>query len=115
MRSPATSPVGSNSASASRGRSPGAPQVLLLDEPTSALDPERVQEVLEVIRSLALDEGLTMLIATHQLGFAREVADRAVFMADGRVLEQGATAEVLDHPKHPTAARFLRAVHTVEV
>jgi polar amino acid transport system permease protein len=93
----------------------GRPQVLLLDEPTSALDPERVQEVLEVIRSLALDEGLTMLIATHQLGFAREVADRAVFMADGRVLEQGATAEVLDHPKHPTAARFLRAVHTVEV
>jgi polar amino acid transport system permease protein len=93
----------------------GRPQVLLLDEPTSALDPERVQEVLEVIRSLALDEGLTMLIATHQLGFAREVADRAVFMADGRVLEQGATAEVLDYPKHPTAARFLRAVHTVEV
>ncbi|GAA3080701.1 amino acid ABC transporter permease/ATP-binding protein [Pseudonocardia yunnanensis] len=93
----------------------GRPQVLLLDEPTSALDPERVQEVLEVIRSLALDEGLTMLIATHQLGFAREVADRAVFMADGRVLEQGATAEVLDHPQHPTAARFLRAVHTVEV
>jgi polar amino acid transport system permease protein len=93
----------------------GRPQVLLLDEPTSALDPERVQEVLEVIRSLALDEGLTMLIATHQLGFAREVADRAVFMADGQVLEQGATAEVLDRPKHPTAARFLRAVHTVEV
>ncbi|MFD1649663.1 amino acid ABC transporter ATP-binding protein [Pseudonocardia alaniniphila] len=93
----------------------GRPQVLLLDEPTSALDPERVQEVLEVIRSLALDEGLTMLIATHQLGFAREVADRAVFMAGGRVLEQGATTEVLDHPKHPTAARFLRAVHTVEV
>ncbi|GAA1314054.1 amino acid ABC transporter permease/ATP-binding protein [Pseudonocardia xinjiangensis] len=93
----------------------GRPQVLLLDEPTSALDPELVQEVLEVVRSLALDEGLTMLIATHQLGFAREVADRVVFMAEGRVLEQGSPQQVLDNPQHPTAVRFLRAVHTVEV
>ncbi|GAA1276342.1 amino acid ABC transporter permease/ATP-binding protein [Pseudonocardia aurantiaca] len=93
----------------------GRPQVLLLDEPTSALDPELVQEVLEVVRSLAVDDGLTMLIATHQLGFAREVADRVVFMADGTVLEQGPPEQVLDNPKHPTAVRFLRAVHTVEV
>jgi polar amino acid transport system permease protein len=93
----------------------GRPQVLLLDEPTSALDPELVQEVLEVVRSLAVDDGLTMLIATHQLGFAREVADRVVFMADGTVLEQGPPQQVLDTPKHPTAVRFLRAVHTVEV
>jgi polar amino acid transport system permease protein len=93
----------------------GRPQVLLLDEPTSALDPELVQEVLEVVRSLAVDDGLTMLIATHQLGFARDVADRVVFMADGTVLEQGPPQQVLDNPKHPTAVRFLRAVHTVEV
>ena len=93
----------------------GRPQVLLLDEPTSALDPELVQEGLEVVRSLAVDDGLTMLIATHQLGFAREVADRVVFMADGTVLEQGPPQQVLDTPKHPTAVRFLRAVHTVEV
>jgi ABC-type polar amino acid transport system ATPase subunit len=56
-----------------------------------------------------------MLIATHQLGFAREVADRVVFMAEGRVLEQGTPQQVLDNPQHPTAVRFLRAVHTVEV
>ena len=93
----------------------GRPRVLLLDEPTSALDPELVREVLEVIRSLAVDEGLTMLIATHQLRFAREVADRVVFMADGVVLEQGPSAQVLDSPQNPVAARFLRAVHTMEV
>jgi polar amino acid transport system permease protein len=93
----------------------GRPRVLLLDEPTSALDPELVQEVLEVIRSLAVDEGLTMLIATHQLRFAREVADRVVFMADGVILEHGPAAQVLDNPRNPVAARFLRAVHTMEV
>ncbi|HWN32166.1 MAG TPA: amino acid ABC transporter permease/ATP-binding protein [Pseudonocardia sp.] len=93
----------------------GRPKVLLLDEPTSALDPELVREVLEVIRSLAVDEGLTMLIATHQLRFAREVADRVVFMADGVVLEQGPAAQVLDSPQNPVAARFLRALHTMEV
>jgi len=93
----------------------GRPKVLLLDEPTSALDPELVREVLEVIRSLAVDEGLTMLIATHQLRFAREVADRVVFMADGVVLEQGPSAQVLDNPRNPVAARFLRALHTMEV
>jgi polar amino acid transport system permease protein len=93
----------------------GRPKVLLLDEPTSALDPELVREVLEVIRSLAVDEGLTMLIATHQLRFAREVADRVVFMADGVVLEQGPSAQVLDSPQNPVAARFLRALHTMEV
>jgi polar amino acid transport system permease protein len=93
----------------------GRPKVLLLDEPTSALDPELVRDVLEVIRSLAVDEGLTMLIATHQLRFAREVADRVVFMADGVVLEQGPAAQVLDSPQHPVAARFLRALHTTEV
>ncbi len=89
--------------------------MLLLDEPTSALDPELVQEVLEVIRRLAVQEGLTMMIATHQLRFAREVADRVVFMAEGVVVEHGATADVLERPRHPAAAKFLRSMSALEV
>jgi polar amino acid transport system permease protein len=84
------------------------PRVLLLDEPTSALDPELVHEVLEVIRGLAREDGLTMLIATHQLRFAQEVADRVVFMSDGSVTEEGPAEEILTRPKHPATARFLR-------
>ncbi|MFF1808182.1 amino acid ABC transporter permease/ATP-binding protein [Streptomyces sp. NPDC058251] len=87
-----------------------SPRVLLLDEPTSALDPELVHEVLEVIRRLAREDGLTMLIATHQLRFAQEVADRVVFMSDGSVTEEGPAEELLTRPRHPATARFLRVM-----
>ncbi|QET01125.1 amino acid ABC transporter permease/ATP-binding protein [Cupriavidus pauculus] len=83
------------------------PRVLLLDEPTSALDPERVNEVLDVIRTLAREDGLTMIISTHQLRFAAEVADRVVFLADGRIIESGPARQVLTQPSHPQTARFL--------
>jgi polar amino acid transport system permease protein len=83
------------------------PRVLLLDEPTSALDPELVGEVLEVIRRLAIEDGLTMIISTHQLRFADEVADRVVFLSGGSVVEEGPAHEVLTHPRHPLTARFL--------
>ncbi|WP_315713576.1 MULTISPECIES: amino acid ABC transporter permease/ATP-binding protein [unclassified Bradyrhizobium] len=83
------------------------PSVLLLDEPTSALDPELVGEVLEVIRRLAIDDGLTMIISTHQIRFADEVADRVAFLNGGVILEQGPAHEVLSNPRHPLTARFL--------
>jgi polar amino acid transport system permease protein len=83
------------------------PSVLLLDEPTSALDPELVNEVLEVIRRLAIDDGLTMIISTHQIRFADEVADRVAFLSGGTILEQGPAHEVLQNPRHPLTARFL--------
>ncbi|WP_315787642.1 MULTISPECIES: amino acid ABC transporter permease/ATP-binding protein [unclassified Bradyrhizobium] len=83
------------------------PSVLLLDEPTSALDPELVNEVLEVIRRLAIDDGLTMIISTHQIRFADEVADRVAFLNGGIILEQGPAHEVLTNPRHPLTARFL--------
>jgi len=83
------------------------PSVLLLDEPTSALDPELVNEVLEVIRRLAIEDGLTMIISTHQIRFADEVADRVAFLNGGVILEQGPAHEVLSKPRHPVTARFL--------
>ncbi|MGJ5181829.1 amino acid ABC transporter permease/ATP-binding protein [Bradyrhizobium oligotrophicum] len=83
------------------------PSVLLLDEPTSALDPELVNEVLEVIRRLAIDDGLTMIISTHQVRFADEVADRVAFLNGGVILEEGPAHEVLSNPRHPLTARFL--------
>ena len=86
------------------------PSVLLLDEPTSALDPELVNEVLDVIRRLAVEEGLTMIISTHQLRFAAEVADRVVFLAGGRVIESGPALDVLQNPRAPALARFLRVM-----
>ncbi|MGW3622939.1 amino acid ABC transporter permease/ATP-binding protein [Streptomyces sp. NPDC000880] len=86
------------------------PRVLLLDEPTSALDPELVHEVLEVIRGLAREDGLTMLIATHQLRFAQEVADRVVFISNGSVVEEGPAEVLLTRPRHPATARFLRVM-----
>lgn len=82
------------------------PQVLLLDEVTSALDPELVNEVLLLIRELAL-EGMTMMIATHEMAFARDVADKVVFIADGRVVESGPPSEVLESPTHPRTQNFL--------
>jgi polar amino acid transport system permease protein len=83
------------------------PSVLLLDEPTSALDPELVNEVLEVIRRLAIDDGLTMIISTHQIRFADEVADRVAFLSGGAILEEGPAHEVLTNPQSPVTARFL--------
>ncbi|MEZ2143717.1 amino acid ABC transporter permease/ATP-binding protein [Bradyrhizobium sp. DN5] len=83
------------------------PSVLLLDEPTSALDPELVNEVLEVIRRLAIDDGLTMIISTHQIRFADEVADRVAFLSGGAIIEDGPAHEVLSNPRNPLTARFL--------
>ncbi|MGW1255428.1 amino acid ABC transporter ATP-binding protein [Streptomyces sp. NPDC002513] len=85
------------------------PGVILFDEPTSALDPELVGEVLAVIKDLARG-GTTLVIVTHEIGFAREVADRVVFMDDGRIVEQGPPAQVLDHPRHERTRDFLSKV-----
>src|SRR4030081_2747471 len=83
------------------------PSVLLLDEPTSALDPELVNEVLEVIRRVTVEDGLTMIISTHQLRFADEVADRVVFLSGGSIIEDGPAHAVLSNPRNPIKARFL--------
>jgi polar amino acid transport system ATP-binding protein len=85
------------------------PHVMLFDEVTSALDPELVKEVLDVMRELAA-EGMTMLVVTHELGFARDVADRVVFLDEGRIVEQGRPAEVLDDPREERTKRFLGLV-----
>lgn len=85
------------------------PQLMLFDEPTSALDPELVGDVLAVIKDLALD-GMTMIVVTHEIGFAREVADRVVFMDDGHIVETGSPAQVLEQPQNPRTQSFLRAV-----
>ena len=85
------------------------PQIMLFDEPTSALDPEMVGEVLSVIKSLAAD-GMTMVIVTHEIGFAREVADRIIFMDGGYIVEQGTPEEVIGNPKEPRTIDFLNKV-----
>ena len=85
------------------------PEVMLFDEPTSALDPEMVGEVLDLMRDLAR-EGMTMAVVTHEMGFAREVADRVVFMADGKILEEGVPEELFDRPKDPRLQDFLSKV-----
>ena len=85
------------------------PRLMLFDEPTSALDPEMVKEVLDVMRSLAA-EGMTMVIVTHELGFAREVGDRLLFVDDGRIIEQGVPKEVFEHPKEERTKNFLSKV-----
>jgi polar amino acid transport system ATP-binding protein len=85
------------------------PKVVLFDEPTSALDPELVGEVLDVLRDLARS-GTTMVVVTHEIGFAREVADRIVFMDDGVIVEEGTPDEVLDHPVHERTRAFLSKV-----
>ena len=84
-----------------------APHVMLFDEVTSALDPELVGEVLVVMRDLARD-GMTMLVVTHEMQFAREVGDRLVFMDEGKIVEQGVPADVLDQPQEERTRRFLR-------
>lgn len=85
------------------------PSVMLFDEPTSALDPEMVSEVLTVMQELA-KSGMTMICVTHEMGFAREVADRVIFMADGYIVEQGTPEEVLKHPKQERTIAFLKKV-----
>ncbi|MGH2995649.1 MAG: amino acid ABC transporter ATP-binding protein [Gaiellaceae bacterium] len=89
------------------------PHVMLFDEVTSALDPELVGEVLVVMRDLARS-GMTMLVVTHEMQFAREVGDRVVFMDDGRIVEQGKPADVLDNPREEVTRRFLRRTLTLE-
>ena len=82
------------------------PDVMLFDEPTSALDPEMVGEVLDVMKTLARD-GMTMVVVTHEMGFAREVGDRVLFMDDGQVLEEGTPQDIFNAPKHPRTQDFL--------
>ena len=85
------------------------PDMMLFDEPTSALDPELIGEVLDVMRALA-DEGMTMLVVTHEMGFAKQVADRVLFIDEGIIQEQGPPRDVLENPKNERTRRFLRAV-----
>ncbi|MBQ3155330.1 MAG: amino acid ABC transporter ATP-binding protein [Clostridia bacterium] len=85
------------------------PQVMLFDEPTSALDPEMVGEVLDVMKQLA-EEGMTMVVVTHEMGFAREVADRVIFMDEGHIIEEGTPEEIFNHPQQPRTQDFLKKV-----
>ena len=85
------------------------PDVMLFDEPTSALDPEMVGEVLELMKQLA-DEGMTMVVVTHEMGFAREVADRVIFMCDGKIAEEGTPEEIFSNPKNPRTKQFLDSI-----
>ena len=85
------------------------PKMMLFDEPTSALDPEMVGEVLEVMKNLA-DQGMTMAVVTHEMGFAKEVGTRVMFMDEGRILEQGTPEDIFDHPKEARTPEFLSKV-----
>ncbi|MGN1118094.1 MAG: amino acid ABC transporter ATP-binding protein, partial [Acutalibacteraceae bacterium] len=85
------------------------PEVMLFDEPTSALDPEMVGEVLDVMKGLA-KEGMTMAVVTHEMGFAREVATRVMFMDDGRIIEEGTPSEIFENPKNERLQDFLSKV-----
>ena len=86
-----------------------SPEVMLFDEPTSALDPEMVGEVLDVMKSLA-KEGMTMVVVTHEMGFAKEVGNRVLFMDEGKIVEQGKPQELFNNPQHPRTQDFLRKV-----
>lgn len=85
------------------------PKVMLFDEPTSALDPEMIKEVLDVMKDLARD-GMTMLVVTHEMGFAREVGDRVIFMDEGRIVEEGPPAELFSNPRNPRTQVFLSKI-----
>ena len=85
------------------------PDVMLFDEPTSALDPEMVGEVLELMKKLA-EEGMTMVVVTHEMGFAREVADRVIFMCDGKIAEEGTPEEIFSNPQNPRTKQFLDSI-----
>ena len=86
-----------------------SPDIMLFDEPTSALDPEMVGEVLAVMKDLA-KKGMTMVVVTHEMGFAREVADRVLFIDEGKILEEGTPDEIFSNPKHPRTIDFLNKV-----
>lgn len=86
-----------------------SPEVMLFDEPTSALDPEMVGEVLDVMKTLA-KEGMTMVVVTHEMGFAKEVGDRVIFMDEGRILEQGTPEELFNNPQNPRTQDFLKKI-----
>ena len=86
-----------------------SPDVMLFDEPTSALDPEMVGEVLDVMKELA-KEGMTMVVVTHEMGFAREVADRVIFMSDGKIVEEGSPEEIFISPNDPRTKQFLQSI-----
>ena len=88
------------------------PDVMLFDEPTSALDPEMVGEVLEVMKNLAKEEGMTMVVVTHEMGFAREVANRVIFMAEGEILEDAETEMFYENPQEIRAQQFLSKIIT---
>ena len=85
------------------------PKIMLFDEPTSALDPEMIKEVLDTMVELA-DEGMTMLVVTHEMGFARRVADRVIFMADGQIIEQNKPEAFFDNPQHARTQEFLSQI-----
>lgn len=85
------------------------PDLMLFDEPTSALDPEITGEVLQVMKKLA-DRHMTMMVVTHEMGFAKEVADRVIFMADGEIIEEGTPSEIFDNPKNPRLVSFLQSM-----
>ena len=85
------------------------PKIMLFDEPTSALDPEMVKEVLDVMKRLA-ESGMTMMIVTHEMGFAREVADRVIFVDGGKILEMGTPEQVFEHPKEARTQEFLNKI-----
>jgi polar amino acid transport system ATP-binding protein len=86
------------------------PDVMLFDEPTSALDPELIGEVLAVMRSLATDLHMTMIVVTHEMGFAREVANRMMFFHEGVILEEGTPDQLFNHTQNPETRKFLEAV-----
>ena len=86
------------------------PELLLLDEITSALDPQLVGEVLDLVRELK-SHGITIVMATHEMGFARQVADRIVYLKDGKVVEQGPPEQLFDNPQHPATREFLARIH----
>jgi polar amino acid transport system ATP-binding protein len=86
------------------------PEIMLFDEPTSALDPEMIKEVLDVIRDIAQSNTMTVIIVTHEMGFAKEIADYIVFMDDGRIIEQKSPKEFFSSPEHPRSIEFLDKV-----
>jgi len=85
------------------------PKIMLFDEPTSALDPEMIKEVLDVMLKLA-SEGITMVVVTHEMGFARAAADEVIFMDEGRILEHGAPEQLFDHPRHERTRQFFSQI-----
>ena len=91
------------------------PKLMLFDEPTSALDPELVEEVLEVMKRLAAETDMTMLLVTHEMGFARKVADRVIFMDKGEIVEQAPSEELFQNPRHPYTRQLLASIPGAEL